>query len=170
MDNAQKDFHKVVSTRCKDDLHVIFWDFDFGLQEPILHELSIIQSTYKLSNVYILKTARGFHGICLTKFHWSDMMKIVANTRIVDRLFILGIVRNFRGGLRYEGGLKPKYVCTLEAPIRNPRRKGSSAHKNFLKSTFSIDVEDDLDWDGYRKIDVIHTSKYIGAFKRLVNV
>ena len=96
---------EVVSTRCKDDLHVIFWDFDFSLPEPILHELSIIQSTYNLSNIYILKTARGFHGICLTKFHWSDMMKIVANTRLVDRLFILGIVRNFRGGLRYEGGL-----------------------------------------------------------------
>ena len=93
-------------------------------------------------------------------------MKIVANTRLVDRLFILGIVRNFRGGLRYEGGLKPKYVCTLEASTRIPRKNGSSAHKN-LKNTFSINVEDDLDWDGYRKLEAIHTSKYIGAFKRL---
>jgi len=158
---------KVVSTRCHDALHVIFWDFDLSLLEPIIAELSVVQSRYGLSNIYLLRTARGYHAVCLAKFRWSSMMRIVADTRYVDRSFLGAILRDMRAGLRYEGGLKPKFVCAMEGRLTNARLQGSTAHREFFEDVFSFKIEDDLIWDGLDEVQIWHASKYLHRFKTI---
>lgn len=160
---------KVLSTRCHDGLHVVFWDFDLGVLEPIIAELSYIQSRYGLSNIYLLRTARGYHAVCFAKLLWGSMMRIVAETRYVDRLFLAAILRDMRGGLRYEGGLKPKHVGVVEGPHRDTRRHGSNAHKRFFEDNFSFRIEDDLIWDTSEEVQIWYASKYLHRFKK-VNV
>lgn len=157
---------KVISTRCHDGRHVIFWDFDLALLEPIVSELSYIQSRYRLSNIYLLRTAGGYHAVCFAKFLWGSMMRIVADTRYVDRLFLAAVLRDMRGGLRYEGGLKPKYVCVVESPVRDTKLHGSNAHKRFFEDTFSFRIEDDLTWDTNDEVQNWYASKYLHKFKR----
>jgi len=156
---------KVVSTRCHDGLHVIFWDFDLSLLEPIIVELGVVQSRYGLSNIYVLRTARGYHAVCFAKFRWPSMMRIVADTRYVDRSFLGAILRDMRAGLRYEGGLKPKFVCAMEGRPTNARLQGSTAHRNFFEDVFSFKIEDDLIWDGLDEVQIWHASKYLHRFK-----
>ena len=158
---------KVVSTRCHDGLHVIFWDFDLSLLEPIIVELSVVQSRYGLSNIYVLRTARGYHAVCFAKFRWSSMMRIVADTRYVDRSFLGAILRDLRAGLRYEGGLKPKFVCAMEGRLTNARLQGSAAHRQFFEDVFSFKIEDDLIWDGLDEVQIWHASKYLHRFKTI---
>jgi len=158
---------KVISTRCQDGRHVIFWDFDLGLLEPIISELGYIQNRYGLSNIYLLRTARGYHAVCFAKFLWGSMMRIVADTRYVDRLFLAAVLRDMKGGLRYEGGFKPKYVCVVEGPIRARKLQGSNAHNRFFEDTFSFRIEDDLAWDNSDEVQNWYASKYLHKFKRV---
>lgn len=73
-----------ISSKCEDDLHILFWDFDNIDKYYVERSLSQVQNFHKLNDIYIIKSRHGFNALCLDKLFINEAYNILFYTRWND--------------------------------------------------------------------------------------
>jgi hypothetical protein len=156
----QKTYHASgITSICKDDNHIILWDFDKikSVKKDLIPSLKKLQRQHNLSNIYLFRSSPGkYHAYCLKKHDFHDMFRIIRLTTFTDDNFLIYTARRMEGTLRIspKKGHKPIFIqCILSKTKGN----GSSAHREFLKKLIpnsnKLFNKETLNWDNdYRLI------------------
>lgn len=85
--------------------HYIYWDMDNCSLNQAENELKSIQMQYDLGNIYITSDKENsYRAQCFNKISFSEYIRILANTKYVDDLYLMEVFRRREGILR----LSPK--------------------------------------------------------------
>jgi len=69
-----------ITNRCKDGQFVLFLDYDLTPIEWIMDELHHLQDECGVGDVYVFKTAKGFHCVNTEKRSFSDVLRLMQLT------------------------------------------------------------------------------------------
>jgi predicted aldo/keto reductase-like oxidoreductase len=84
-----------------ENLHYVFWDMDNCTLEQAEETLECIQTKYKLSDIFICSDwENSFRAWCFSKVDYNTMLKILLETRYVDKGFFRYAVTNNKATLR----------------------------------------------------------------------
>jgi len=97
-----------VNSTLPDGKHILMWDFDDTEYKYVYASLFIVQSKYKLPNIYILNTGKPNNHIayCFYRCDWREAIQIIASTKSVCLKFFKWSV--YRGYFTLRVG--PKYL------------------------------------------------------------
>lgn len=93
-----------VCSNLPDGRHILLWDFDNVKELDVVKELDKIQHRYRLSTIYIINTGleKYWHAYCFTALPYPEMLRILADTKGVDRAYLsIGVLRGYYT-LRYQ--------------------------------------------------------------------
>ena len=148
-----------ISSKTKDDKHILIWDFDNIDYYHVLKSLSKSQSFYGLGIIYIFKSEWGFNAICLDKFDIKEAYHIKFYTRFSD--YSHTNIGYKQGNWSWKVNSDKEYVKKLMSTDSFKNRIGSNAHKLFLEKQFNLKINfgmfdslTDVDFESYKQ-DVI---------------
>ena len=125
-----------VKSICRDNSHIILWDFDGVCYNEVYKNLKKIQKIFYLPNIYLIKTTYGFNAFCLVKLPFELVYEIKCNTPKDD--YYHSIFGFNLGGWCLRMGNDKKYLGCLDSPViclcSNP-------HRLFFSKFFNIDIE-----------------------------
>lgn len=85
-----------VNSNLGDGKHVLMWDFDDIELRNVRTALWLVQDTYQLSDIHLLRTKKPHNYIayCFTALEWRQAVEVIAATRLVDwQFFRFGVYR-----------------------------------------------------------------------------
>ena len=81
----------------KTDKHILLWDFDYLKLKDIIKSLKIVQETYCLPIIYIIKSSPdSYHAYSFTARTFRETITILSATTTLDITYLrMGIVRGY---------------------------------------------------------------------------
>ena len=81
----------------KTDSHILLWDFDYMSLSKIVKSLKVIQDTYCLPVIYVIKSSPdSYHAYCFTARTFRETITILSATTTLDITYLrMGIVRGY---------------------------------------------------------------------------
>lgn len=147
------------TSRNKDGLHTLFFDWDGLTLDECMDEAKSLIECFSLSDFYIFENDRedSFLGVCLDLFSLKDAFKIVSSSNC-DMAFKRApmayrkkrwVLRCLKKGERD----RPRFRCGISSPFNE--RMTSRAHRVLLESAFDITVRPHLldNEDGHKTLD-----------------
>ncbi len=128
-----------ITNRCKNGQYVLFLDYDNVPLQWIIEELSYIQKTFRMGDLHIFKTSKGYHVVNTEKRSFNiivDMMKstscdvnyINVPLRYGKRVWTLRVSDK-------KGKAKTRYIHTIKGVNR---RETSTPHNMLLKRLYGV--------------------------------
>lgn len=74
------------------------WDFDDVKEEDVKDSLVDIQKHFRLPRIWLINTGieTYWHAYCFKALAWPDMLKILASTQYLDKVFFkIGVIRGY---------------------------------------------------------------------------
>ena len=79
-----------------DGYFIPFFDYDDVSLRIVIEELSFLQESYHLSDIYIIKSSNGYNALSLDKISWEILIQIMRESERADVSFKkLAIERRF---------------------------------------------------------------------------
>jgi len=136
--------HKYVSGYCNrtiDGLYIITLDYDDMDLDTVQGELNRLQEDHALGDFYIFKSGGGYHGVCLDKVNFKELLLIMENSSIDinymkvplysgKKLWVLRLTDKDNKSI--------EYVCKI--PSSYESNVQSTAHANLLNTAFGLDI------------------------------
>lgn len=127
-------------------------------------ELQEIQQKYNLSDIYIVKSTNGYNAFSLDKLTYDYLVKILTNTKYVDKDFIkYGLQRGF---LTLRMGIDKKFKHILHN--KSLAFTKSNAHKLFFKNIMNFPINDNIHYDNEEIITITVFPSNKHGFKKEV--
>jgi len=155
-----------IASRCKDNQHVVFLDWDCVDIEIVKSDICYIQNMFNLGNFYIFKSSQkpdSYHAICLTKVRFGELTDIHSHTTC-DYAFRFAV----KGFSEKAWVLRCVKKGDSDAPIfiekikSFSKREKSLAHAIFLKEYYGIDIKtDDTKYESFDKEKEALFTKYL---------
>lgn len=153
-----------LASRCKDNKHVVFLDWDCVDIEIVKSDIRYIQEMFDLDNFYIFVSSQKFnsyHAICLTKVPFGEITNIHSHTSsdyafknaikgFSEKAWVLRCVKKGDSDM-------PMYIKKIP---RISRREKSLAHAKFLMKYYGITILTDYEFD--KETECLFT-KYLTA-------
>uniref|UniRef100_A0A6H1ZY86 Uncharacterized protein n=1 Tax=viral metagenome TaxID=1070528 RepID=A0A6H1ZY86_9ZZZZ len=135
---------KGVNSLLPDNRHILLWDFDNTTLGDITQELTSVQNTYKLPNIYVIETRKpnakdvnmlsdneiialaklnqlgNYNAYCFKAHDWRKTVEIIAYTRGVDwNYFKWGVFRKrFTLRVTPKESRRSKLIAVLPSPMK----------------------------------------------------
>lgn len=141
----------------EDDQHIFMLDYDGDNYKFFKTELRKLQSEYKLSDVYILKTSNGYNAFSMDKLEKEFLLSILASSQIVDVYFTtIGLLR---GHWTLRMGNDKYFMGTMIS--QHDLYDKSLAHYNFFVEIMQYPIYKDNTYDDFYeyKIDAYRSVK-----------
>jgi len=109
-----------VNSRLSSGKHFLMWDFDGVQEEDVKQALGQVQKRFRLSRVFLLNTglADSWHAYCFKSFEFPDVLRILAWTQFLDKVFFkIGVIRGY-WTLRYTAKRGRNFKPALILPSR----------------------------------------------------
>ncbi len=140
-----------IASRCKDNKHVVFLDWDCVDLEIVRSDVRYIQEMFNLGDFYIFKSSQkpdGYHAICLTKVPFGELTNIHSHTTcdyafknaikgFSEKAWVLRCVKK-------GGSDTPIFI---EKIVHKSKREKNLARAIFLKQYYGIDINIDDTFD-----------------------
>jgi hypothetical protein len=151
-----------ISSQCKDDRHVLFWDFDhisMRNYNKLIDDIKETQELYHLSDVYFFETLHGYHGICLDKYSLDDAYRIYCNLNFADKKHRKwGYSKWKHWVLRVSIDKDIKFLYPIRS--RYNQKLKSNAHRVFFNLAYNMDIKHDLFFDQTESVFLEWWKKY----------
>lgn len=133
-----------IASRCKDNKHVVFLDWDCVDIEIVKSDIKYVQEMFNLGYFYPFKSSQkpdSYHAICLTKVSFGELIKIHSHTTcdyafryaikgFTEKAWVLRCVK--KGDINIP--------IPMESIRRLSQREKSLAHAIFLNKYYGIDI------------------------------
>jgi len=111
---GQVDYAIGVTSRLKDGMHWLMWDFDHVDYVKVHDALREVQTREELPDIYVCETQpKSYIAFCFKRFRLMEAIRIVASTRFVDEVFLTLALRRGYFTLR----IGPKTARLIPRPI-----------------------------------------------------
>jgi len=142
----EKKYNKVcfgITSKCADNKHILFFDYDIKNLNVVCSELEYIQKIFKLSEIYIISTDNGYNAFCLDKLSFKDVLVIYSKCEIIDKDFVNYCTN--RGYFTLRMSISKKLVYIIKS--NNCVHEKSNAHKKFFKDIMAYHLNDSCNFD-----------------------
>lgn len=142
----EKKYSKVcfgITSRCFDNKHILFFDYDIKNINVVSAELEYLQKLFGLSYIYIISTDNGFNAFCLDKFSFNDIIVIYSRCEVICQDFVKYCIKRGYFTLRMS---KYKKLCSIIKSNSFIHEK-SNAHKKFFKDIMVYHFNDSNNFD-----------------------
>jgi hypothetical protein len=137
-----------VGNRCKDGSYILFLDYDDTPIDWVTEEIRLIQKRYMMivGTAYLFKTRKGIHAVFLEKNDLEDVIEIMKITSADKQHREIPLYHGrriwvLRGSPKRDETLE--YLgCITKSDDGATLGNRSLAHKNYLKTMFSIPERD----------------------------
>jgi len=140
-----------IASRCKDNKHVVFLDWDCINIEIVKSDIRYIQEMFNLGNFYIFKSSQkpdSYHAICLTKVSFGELTDIHSHTScdyafryaikgFTEKAWVLRCVKKGDSDT-------PIYIEIIKHPSK---REKSYAHAVFMRQYYNLIIWTDNTFD-----------------------
>lgn len=132
-----------IQSTTEDNKHIFMIDYDGNDYKLFKSELLYLQKTFKLSDIYILKTFNGYNAFTIDKLSLSYLVNVLCNSDIVDKQFILLGKQRKHYTLRM--GSDKEFMGTMISSNRLYQK--SLAHYKFFTEIMMYPVYKDGEFD-----------------------
>lgn len=142
-----------ITSICKDNKHVIFWDFDKvrSINKDLIPHLRKIQKQHNLSNIYLFRSSPNkYHAYCLKKHDFFDMFHIIRFDPFIGEVFLMHTGSRNEATLRMsvKNNHRVKFLTCIPGKGKG---EGSSAHREYLAKLIPQSQkyfkQENLTWD-----------------------
>lgn len=111
-----------VLSRREDGSHFLLWEFDEGSLSEIKKALVKVQDRYRLPDIFIASSGGGshYHAYCFKPVSWRDLVRILADTDLIDLRFLRWTL--YRGHATLRIGEKAGRTIHWIAKLKGHRR------------------------------------------------
>jgi hypothetical protein len=141
-----------IASKCEDGKDILMLDFDIKDYdfEKMINDLQLMQSSYSLSNMYIIESNNGYNIFSLDKISMEIYRKIDRFTRLVDSDFMKYGLK--RGYFVLRMDKDKQFFDVLE---HEGRYRKSNAHRLFFNFALNMEIKKDLLFDRSTRFDLI---------------
>lgn len=86
-----------------ENIHYVMWDLEGASFEEVKRQLSLIKTTYKLGEIFIVGESykqKSFRAWCFKPVTFRELISIITNTKYVDFLFLKYTILRGKATLR----------------------------------------------------------------------
>ena len=111
-----------LTSRLRDDTHILQWEFDNIPLDDVINSLRRSQMLWSLPNIYVIESSlpSSYHAISLYRQSWASTCEVISGTKRIDMSWFKGCCS--RGFFTLRIGLKngrlPKRLFTMKSPVK----------------------------------------------------
>lgn len=137
-----------ITNECEDAYQIPFFDYDVKDLLYVIRELQTIQTTFQLSNIYIIKSLNGYNAFSFDKLTINVLKTIYIVSRWIDKDFIkYGLQRGF---MTLRMGYDKQLIYTLHSSLGIYQK--SLPHKKFFTQIMEFQINDNENFDDKNKL------------------